>query len=518
MSHDGHMQKWLNFEAHRQTAGRQAGTEPCTSLSASPQAAFSMPFAPAWQKLGQFDHMLDAARQASRVHPEHHGARLRLVECLIYCAETGLAIQELAALESTQVTPDTLQAIAQMYLRCARFTDAARCYEKAVTLQPGCAPYLFNLASSCVALGEHKRAEALFGAVIERDPEDTAAWLNRSLLRPATQASNNTSGMLALLCRLPPGDKAQIPLCYALAKEFDDMGDHEQSFTFLERGAHARRASLAYRVENDVAAIDQIKRSFDARAMASAAHPEPEESSTFIVGFPRSGTTLVERILSSHSGVGSLGEVNNFAFSLMKLAAGPGSKLDLIARSATLPFAKLGQLYRYSTASLCDRRRVINMMPENFLYLGLIRLALPGARIVHLRKHPLDSCFAMYKTLFRMGYPFSYSLVDLGRYYLAYHGLMTHWREVMPDGFLEVDYETLVLSQEATSRELVAHCGLDWEDACLDFHRNAGPSAAASAAEARRSRYQSSVQRWRAYSRQLEPLADFLTTNGIDCS
>ncbi|MES2074086.1 MAG: sulfotransferase [Pseudomonadota bacterium] len=518
MSHDEHMQQWRKIEAHQRSDGRQAASGLGLSLSAASPASFSMQFAPAWQKLGQFDHMLDAARQASRWQPEHHGARLRLVECLIYCAETGLAIEELATLESTQVAPDTLQAIAQMYLRCARITDAARCHEKAVTLQPGFAPYLFNLASSCVALGEHQRAEALFDAVIERDPEDTAAWLSRSLLRPATQASNNTSGMTALLSHLSPGDTAQIPLCYALAKEFEDMGEHEQSFAFLERGARARRASLAYRVENDIAAIDQIKKSFDARAMAGAADPDPDESSTFVLGLPRSGTTLVERILACHSEVGSLGEVNNFAFSLMKLAAGPGSKLDLIARSATLPFAKLGQLYRHSAASLCERRRVINKTPENYLFLGLIRLALPGARIVHLRRHPLDSCFAMYKTLFRMGYPFSYSLADLGRYYVAYHGLMTHWREVMPDGFFEVDYETLVLSPEAASRDLVAHCGLNWEDACLDVHRKTSPSATAGAAQVRRPLHQTSVQRWRAYSTQLEPLADFLTANGIDCT
>ncbi len=124
----------------------------------------------------------------------------------------------------------------------------------------------------------------------------------------------------------------------------------------------------------------------------------------------------------------------------------------------------------------------------------------------------------MYKTLFRMGYPFSYSLDDLGRYYLAYHRLMAHWREVMPEGFIEIDYETLVQSQEATSRELVARCGLEWEDACLDFHRNISPSATASAAQVRRPVYQTSVQRWRAYSTQLAPLADFLTANGVDCT
>lgn len=472
----------------------------------------------AWQRLGEFDAMLAAANLAGALEPEHAGARLRIAECLIYCAQPDLAIAELAALEQRCDDPDVLQDIAQMYLHCARHVDAARCHERAAQLRPGVAHYLFNLASSCVALGELRRAEALFDTVIELDGMDAGAWLNKSMLRTATPDKNSIAAMQAMLVRLPAKHKAEVPLCYGLAKEYEDVGEHGRSFALLERGARARRAMLAYRVDNDVNAIAMIAATFDAARMAGAPAPQAEEPSTFVIGLPRSGTTLVERILASHSEVGSLGEVNQFAFALMKLAAGPGGKLKLIERSANISFEQLGAAYRDGITAMSGKRRVINKLPENYLYLGLIRLALPGARIIHLRRHPLDSCYAMYKTLFRMGYPFSYSLEDLGRYYVAYHALMAHWRAVMPGAFLDIDYEELVDSQEATSRRMIDFCGLDWEDACLDFHRNASPSATASAAQVRRPVYRSSVQRWRAYSKQLSPLAEYLTAHGIDCT
>lgn len=520
MSEQDLTEQMERLDASLRSGRHQEALAICHSLAALPRHSLPLKLAlsQAWQRLGQFDFMLEAARQAARLQPDHCAARLRVIECLIYCGDVTLALAELAALERRACHPDLLQDIAQMYLHCARYADAARCHERAVQLRPGYAPYLFNLATSCVTLGDHERAQSLFDALIAQDPGDGAAWLNRSMLTSATSTKNNIAAMRERLSGFSARDPAQVPLCYALAKECEDVGESEASFAFLERGARLRRAGLAYRVEHDVAAIAHIRATFDATLMASAGAPCADQRAIFVVGLPRSGTTLVERILASHSEVSSLGEVNNLAFAVMKLAAGPGGKLAMISRSAGIDVDQLGRLYLDSVASPGERRLLINKTPENYLYLGLIRLAMPGARIVHLRRHPLDSCYAMYKTLFRMGYPFSYSLEDLGRYYLAYHGLMQHWRTVMPGSFLDIDYESLVHSQQETSRRLVAHCRLPWEDGCLDFHRNPAPSATASAAQVRRPVYRSSVQRWRAYAKQLAPLAQFLTAHGIDCT
>ena len=403
-------------------------------------------------------------------------------------------------------------------MHCAGYAAAARCHERAARLLPADTGALYNLATSCTALGDLERAYDLFTRVIERDPGDAAAWLNRSQLRVWTAGRNHIDGLRAALARLPSGHAAAVPLCYALAKEHEDLGEAAASFAYLRRGADQRRATLAYRVEGDVAAMAQIAVTFDAGLLATAPPPRADERAYFVLGLPRSGTTLVERILGSHSRVGSLGEINNFVYGLMRLATGEGGKRDLIARAARIDFAALGRLYREGIAGYgCDSPALINKTPDNFLYLGLIRLALPGARVVHLRRHPLDSCLAMYKTLFRMGYPYSYSLEDLGHYYLAYHRLMRHWRACLPDAIHEVDYEALVGAQEANSRALLAYCGLAWEPACLEFHRNPAPSATASAAQVRQPLHGRSVQRWRNYAEQLAPLADFLTTHGVDC-
>ncbi len=473
-----------------------------------------------WQRLGNFESMLASARRAVSLQPDHPGALLREIESQIYCGHVDIALSKLAALEKcANNDAHLLQDVAQMYLHCAAHAQAGRCYERAVLLQPEHAPYLFNLASSCVALGDIKRAEELFNRVIQLDPDDLGAYLNRSMLKSWKPETQHTAELSQRLEQLPAAHAGEVPLCFALAKEYEDLGEAKKSFAYLQRGATRRRNMLAYRVEQDVAAMARIRQVFTAELLAKAPPPRADEPSYFILGLPRSGTTLVDRILSSHSKVGSLGEINNFAYGLMQLAAGSGGKLEMIERSAHIDMTRLGQIYRAGIAGYGNPAPyLINKTPQNYLYLGLIRMALPGAKIIHLRRHPLDSCYAMYKTLFRMGYPFSYSLDDLGRYYLAYHRLMQHWRDVMPGQFLDLDYETLVDQQENTTRTMLEFCALDWEDACLNFQNNTSPAATASAAQVRQPVYRTSVQRWREYAGELAPLADFLSAHGVDCS
>ena len=193
----------------------------------------------------------------------------------------------------------------------------------------------------------------------------------------------------------------------------------------------------------------------------------------------------------------------------MHLAGPVANRSELIRRAAALEVADVG-------ANYCARlpggtgQRVVDKTPMNFLYVGLIAAAMPNASIVHVRRNPVDVCYAMYKTLFRMAYPFSYDLEDLGRYYLAYAALMQHWREVCGERLIEIDYEDLVTDQTAATRRLLESCGLPWEDSCLEFHRNQSPSLTASAAQVRRPMYTSSLGFWRHYETQLKPLVDVI--------
>jgi tetratricopeptide (TPR) repeat protein len=481
------------------------------------------------QRGGAFARMAECAAAAVALAPNDCAARLRQAEAQIYGGRIDLARRLLADTEDraeTRRDPALLQQVAQLYLHCASHADALRCHEQAVAWAPQQAGALYNLASSCVAAGDIDRAESLFDQVIRIDPSDLGAQQNRSMLRTWHAGRHHLQELQSLLAGLPDNHAGRVPLCYALAKELEDLGDDALSFQYLQQGARLRRQRLAYRVETDVQAMARIAEVFDAPRLAQrgAVGTEPAaepERAWFVLGLPRSGTTLVERILGSHSQLASLGEIDSFAFALMQLAsdpAGASGKLAMIDRSAGLDHARLGALYRGAIASFgVPAPGLINKTPQNYLYLGLIHLALPGARIVHLRRHPLDSCYAMYKTLFRMGYPFSYSLEDLGHYYLAYHRLMAHWRACVPGSFIDIDYEALVDDQVGVTRRLLSYGALPWEDACLDFHHNPTPAATASATQVRQPIYRSSMRRWQAHAEQLAPLADFLTAHGVNC-
>lgn len=411
--------------------------------------------------------------------------------------------------------PSLLPELAQHYSSLGLHVEAERCLARALQLQPGNVEFISNHATALIALGRLQEAEAALDRVIELAPEECDAFYNRATLRKQSPLLNHVGQIGQSLARLPAGDRGEVPLNYALAKELEDLGDYAGSFAALKRGADARRRGLAYRVEDDVETLGLIGSVFDADFFTREHVGHDDARPLFVVGLPRSGSTLVDRILSSHSAITSRGETRDMALEIIRAAGPAANKGELVRRSAQLDFRALGQRYA-SHLQAGPALRCIDKTPANFLYLGLIFSALPQARIVHIRRQPMDACYAIYKTLFRSAYPFSYDLQDLGRYWLAYDRLMAHWRTVLPaERFLEVDYEDLVANQEAVSRRMVAHAGLPWDAACLAFESNAQPSLTASAAQVRQPIYKSSVELWRRYESQLAPLAALLRQAGI---
>jgi len=468
------------------------------------------------QQLGRFAEALSAARRAASLDARSPAAGLLLAEALVQTGDAEAGIAALRGVEANAVrTPAVLQHVGRLYTHLGRHVESANAYARAAACEPDNPEYLYNLSTARIALGELGEAERLLDRVIALAPHDYDAYYNRATLRRQTPASNHIAElerMVATPLRNPAGI---VPLAYALAKEYEDLGEGAKSFAALKRGADARRRMLSYRVEDDASAMALIAETFAAPLFADAPPGHDDPRPIFILGLPRSGTTLVDRILSAHSGVKSLGERSDLAVALVQ-QAGNASKDELIRKSATLDFAALGRAYCASAfAGEHGHTCLIDKTPVNFLYVGLIALALPNARIVHVRRSAMDVCYAMYKTLFRMAYPFSYDLSDLGRYFLAYRGLMEHWRRTLPGRLIEIDYEALVADQEAVSRRLVAACGLEWEDACLSFERNASPSLTASAAQARQPIYKSSVGLWKRYANELAPLAWILRAGGV---
>ncbi len=483
---------------------------------------------------------IERALEANPGMPQRLLAKAQCLTALGRRAEAG----EAAALALARASDDArcLDALGSFFSFLGDQQRALEAFDRAVALEPDNPHFIFNRATVRRFLGELAAAEADYDRVIALRPADFEAYKNRSDLRTQTAAANHVAELERLLAQGVSDWRSEVQLRHAAAKEYEDLGQYAKSFEHLRQGARKRRENLRYEVANDVATVDWIIEAFPhgpaipgvpvAAASPSGPHhrtaPQPPASSPsapsqgapiFIVGLPRSGTTLVERILGSHSQVRSAGELNDFALALVARVRSENNmaqlpRRDLVARSAHIDFAALGREYLARAAG--GGGRFTDKMPLNYLYCGLIRRALPEAKIVHLTRHPMAAGYAMYKTLFKDGYPFSYDLDEIAQYYVAYRRLMDHWCATLPGFIHTVSYESLVADQVAETRKLLTFCGLEWQDACVQFHRNPAATTTASAAQVRRPIYDSSVAQWRHYAAHLAGLRAALESAGIE--
>lgn len=413
-----------------------------------------------------------------------------------------------------------LDAVGTFYSFAGEQPLALDAYDAVVAIAPLEAKLRYNRATVRRFLGDLAGAEEDYDRVLADDPRDYEAHKNRSDLRTQTAGHNHVRELLALLAAGINDWIGEVQIRYALAKEYEDLGRYADSFVELDRGARLRRRHMQYDVAIDVATVDWIIDAFPS-APEQPLKGCDSDAPIFIVGLPRSGTTLVERIPGSHSDVYSAGELSCFAQAIVgavQRLAGTQAlpRQRLVALSREVDFAALGRDYLERTRPATLRKaRFTDKMPLNYLYCGLIRRALPNARIVHVVRHPMAICYAIYKTLFKDGYPFSYDFEDLARYYVSYRRLMAHWHRTMPGFIYELRYEELVAAQLSESRRLLAFCGLEWQEACAEFHRNPSATTTQSAVQVRQPMYSSSVAQWRRYDRELRALRSRLIDLGV---
>jgi len=403
--------------------------------------------------------------------------------------------------------------------------DVSRAKEiflKALELEPDNSSVLFNLATSLRFLGELDEAEEIIERVIRDCPDNHQSVLFRADLRRQTPENNHIADLENRIARGARSWKGEMNLYYALAKEAEDVGEYEKSFKALATGSRIRRSHLEYHVGRDVAVLEDIRRCYTSTDACTGGEGNRDEQPIFIVGMPRTGTTLAERILAGHSKVTSAGELHDFSSELVKeiqrnSRGKPVAKDRIVHASLGVDFTRLGRNYVKAARQAVEPAspQFIDKLPFNFLYCGLIHRALPNARIIHMVRDPMDTCYAIYKTLFGQAYPFSYDLDELATYYIAYRKLMAHWHQIIPGLILDVAYEDVVADPEQQARRLVAHCGLDWEHECLDFHKSKAASTTASAVQVRQPLYSTSIQKWRNYENQLTPLKARLTEAGL---
>jgi tetratricopeptide (TPR) repeat protein len=487
-------------------------------------------FAPGWhaashiaQLIRKPDSALIAIDRALKIVPGNIDWQLQRAGCLIMCGDNanGIAVLQTLITESGGLNNTQLSNLAFLCNRLDLHSEASHIYSKLADLEPDNGGHWFNLASVQRFQGLLEDAETSLGKAIKLNPQDYEAYELRSDLRKQTETSNHIQQLQDVLKTNIKTPAGEVQISFALAKELEDIGESESSFSALSRGAQLRRKHINYDIKNDIDTTDAIIRTFSADRLNAPQQAHPSIEPIFIIGLPRTGSTLLERILGSHSGVYAAGELNNFAVQMMQQVQQRAkdlnlSRTQLVQQSAELDFNALGQAYIDSSRPTTGHTaHFIDKMPLNFLYAGLIHMALPRAKIIHLSRHPMDTCYAIYKRLFRDAYPWSYDLDEVADYYLSYRRLMTHWDSVMPGVIHTLSYEDLVFDPETHTRKLVDFCGLDWEPQCLNFDKNKSASTTASASQVRQPVYTSSVNRWRDYEQQLEPLAVRLRESGI---
>jgi tetratricopeptide (TPR) repeat protein len=473
---------------------------------------------------GRSRQAVDALRRVIRLDSTRYDAAIELA-WLHWSAMRHREARDLLERYENQLgnSPLYLDLAADTWTRLGLHARAWPLYLKASELQPGIEKFQASLAACAVLLGKIREAKSLYLQLLDKHPHHQRNHYELSRLERARDTQHIEQMKQVLDSTRLPAEK-NIFLYYAIAKELEDLGRWEESFDYYRRGgdAAAQGARAAgYDVSSDIALMDRIievcSPEWLARDSAADSGVSAKRTPLFVVGLPRTGTTLTERILSSHSLVESADETFFLQIAIRR-ASGVQSRADMnprmIAAAARQDIGTIARDYLDAVSyRLGDKPLFIDKYPFNFLYLGFIVRAFPGARVVHLRRHPMDACFAMYKQSF---FRFAYTLDDLARYYAGYDRLSRYWREHLGERLIELEYESLVADPDRQIRGLLERLGLGFEQACLDFHLNQAPSATASAVQVREQAHTRSVGRWRKFERQLQPLRDRLEAAGID--
>jgi Tfp pilus assembly protein PilF len=455
------------------------------------------------------------ARQA-----DHAGAHAQRARCLIALSRRGEAVE--AARAAARLQPGdalTLDTIGVVLSRAGLHSEALPFYARAAGADPGKANYQYNHAAALQFAGQMDAAREAYRRCAEADPDDTRGLPAIVQITKQTPAANDVAALEAMFAARGADADAALRIGHALAKAAEDLGQPETALGWLEKAKAGKRKRIDHDPAADAALAEAaIRTAGTLRTRTSAARGAP----VFICGMPRTGTTLVDRILSSHSQLAAAGELTDFALCLKRMARTPSNLvLDpaTLDAAASLDLTALGDAYMASVAaSLGLTGRFTDKMPLNILLAPVILAALPEARVICLRRHPADTVLSNYRQMFATSfsyYNYAYRLEDTARYYIQFDRMVRAFEAALPaDRFTVVHYEKVVGDLETETRRLLDFCGLPFEPACLAFHENAAPVATASSAQVREPLYTSALARWKRYEAGLKPALDLLDAAG----
>jgi tetratricopeptide (TPR) repeat protein len=462
---------------------------------------------------------VSAFGSVTKLKPDHAAAWAQLARLFMIAGQPGRADTALQqAVEHNDGNPLVLDTIGAVYTQLGDQEEASIWIRRALDKQPGNVNYQVNLANNYMFRGELDLAEDMLSRALAANPDNPNAHWVLSSLRKASDRSH-IDVLKDLVRNEDRSPQAMAFLYYGLGKELEDLEAWDEAFDAFRQGAAARRQVIEFDEQAEVEMFDAFGEVFTAEWLAQNAGGYDDPSPIFVVGQPRTGTTLVERIITSHSAVHSAGELKQFGQGVRRLADYREPKrysAKLATQAANIDCARLGKAYMATTAKLRgDLPRFVDKLPPNYLYVPLILKALPNAKIVHLIRNPMDACFASFKQLFADAYPHSYDQEEMARHHARYYHLMALWRERFPGRFFDISYEETAGNLEPNARALIEFLELPWEDACLNFHQQKAAVTTASAVQVRKPAHTKSVGRWRRYEAQLLPMRRALEAAGV---
>ncbi len=457
---------------------------------------------------------LQAFGSVTHLDRGHSAAWAQLAKLFMSDGQANRADAALA--EATKNEPDdplVQDLVGSVYSMMGEHGLARNWFRKANAGRADHVPFMLNRANNLVYHGETAKAQEMLHKIIAIQPNSPQAHWSLAGTRKA-QNHDHIEQMRALVTGEGQHPRTRAFYYYGIGKELEDLQQWDDAFDAFSRGAAERRKTVEYDEAAEVDMFGFLKENFTADWLNEGAAGHDSPAPVFVLGQPRTGTTLVERIISSHSQVESAGELQQFGLAIRRLSNHQDPRRfssGYFSAALGLDCRKIGGLYLESTRRMRGNApRFVDKLPQNYLHIPLILKALPNAKIIHLTRNPMDSCFASYKQLFADAYLHSYDLEEMARHHCRYRDLMDLWRERFPGRFYDISYEQTVADLEVNARNLMHYLELPWEEACLRFYEQDSAVSTASAAQVREPAHTRSVGRWRKYEQQLEPMLEIL--------
>ncbi len=470
-------------------------------------------------ELKQTKTAVSAFGSVTKLQADHGAAWAHLARQFMLAGQPARADVALEkAVKHNDGNPIIFDLIGAIYGLLGDQQEASVWIDKAVGKEPEAVPFLVNQANSHMFLGKLDDAEAALHKALKFQPGNPNAHWILSNVRKAKDR-DHVEELEQLVQHQDRNPRALGFLYYGLGKELEDLEEWDKAFDAFARGAKARRSTIEFDERSEIEMYQAFGEVFTSEWLEKNATGHDDASPIFVIGQPRTGTTLVERIITSHSQVYSAGELKQFGTCIRRLSdyrEPTRYSAKLASCAAEVDSEKLGKAYMRTTAKMRGSLpRFVDKLPPNYLYLPLILKALPNAKIVHLTRGSMDACFANFKQMFADAYPHSYDQAEMARHHARYYHLMALWRERFAGRFFDIAYEDTARDLEPNARALIDYLDLPWEDACLDFHKQDAAVTTASAVQVRQPAHTRSIGRWLRYEDQLGLMRKTLQEQGV---